>query len=325
MHAVQEHQVAAPEQSARRGLPQGGPAGLLSLQRMAGNRAVQTLVAAQRTAAVQRDEAPAPTGGAAIEDQGAMCAGGTVTVTPITVEEGDEGTAPVQTLTLQRDDTVPKPGGAKAASTAPACPMPTGWGDFTDKPGGDGSGLAAGTPMSLNGFKDGNFVVVFDKAGAWVDTNLVAKAGTRLPKTQARVDGCNAGFQKGDTSHTSTGQTKCPASKSTSRSAKNAGECETVIGAGFDAEDKADLPRLLTHEQYHSKLVCAMANKAAATLPAGTKKVTQQVATVYKNLGAVLQPTIDQYDADSKNGCDASGQATWQSKVDKGDVPIAPK
>ena len=135
---------------------------------------------------------------------------------------------------------------------------------------------------------------------------------------------CKAGFAKGDTSHTSTGQTRCPASPSSDRKASKIDECETVIGVGFDAEDRADVPRLLTHEQYHAKLVCAAATKAEATLPAGTTKVTPQVAKVYKNLAAVLQPNSDKYDADSSNGCDAAGQKTWQTNIDSGNVKIAP-
>jgi hypothetical protein len=48
------------------------------------------------------------------------------------------------------------------------------------------------------------------------------------------------------------------------------------------------------------------------------------VAKVYKNLAAVLQPNIDKYDADSSNGCEATGQKTWQTNVDSGNVKIAP-
>lgn len=315
MHALRDRHEPLPRSGTAGSSRPVAAAGLLHLQRVAGNAAVQRLITVQRGCSCGQSQE---------EEAVQRCAAGPIAVAPIAVEE--EEAAAVQALsTLQRDgEPVPMDTAKTSTTPAPGCPIPSSFSVFQDKPGGDGSGKAAGTPTGLNGFKDGHFVVTFDAASSWVDTNLVAKSGQRLAKTQKRVDDCKAGFAKGDTSHTSTGQTLCPASKSVDRSAKNAGECETVIGAGFDAEDRADVPRLLTHEQYHVKLVCAAATKAEATLPPGTKKVTKQVAAVYKSLGEVLQPNSDAYDADSANGCNATGQATWQTNIDAGKVKIAP-
>ena len=229
MHALTDRQDQPAERRRSRplasaALPVQGPspaapfaaATLLHLQRFAGNRAVQGLlgqagpIIAQRgcgcgscsscapdeEAAVQRDEDLTPdtgAGGSEPQDRVAMCGGGVVTVAPIEVEEDDAGAVPSSADAVQRDgdrsDAVPMDNAKAAGGAAPACPVPADFSVFKDKPGGDGSGRAAGTPMGLNGFKNGHFVVTFDAASAWVDTDLVAKSpadgAKRLPQSSA--------------------------------------------------------------------------------------------------------------------------------------------
>jgi len=257
----------------------------------------------------------------------ATCAGGLIDVAPLEVEE-DEEAAPtaVGAAQLQRDakKTKPKKAGGAGAPTA-ACPVPADFGVFANKPGGDGSGKAAATATGLGGFKGGSFVVTFDPSTSWVDTNIVTKAKKRSGNTTNQVAACTAAFAAGNTWFQSTGQTTCPAAPNNPRKASKTDECESVIGAGLDADGIADEPRLLAHEQYHVKLVCAAASKAAATLPAGTTKVTKTVKAVYDALGAVMQPNSDAYDKATSNGCIPAQQAQWEKDIDAGNVKIAPR
>jgi hypothetical protein len=306
---------------------------VLQLQRTAGNAAVASYFGSsvQRVAAggPVSDDASGTTGEALPV---ALCAGGVIKVDPLVVEAGsdDVETTPAQPIpsdTGQSAEAEPldAPGGTvgATATSAPACPVPADLSVFQDKPGGDGSGLAALTASGLGGFQHGGFTTTFDPASSWVDTDIVTKGGKRAGNTKKRVAAGLASFANGNTFYTSTGQTTCAAAPSISRTANTVAEVESVIGAGLDADGIANEPRLLNHEQYHVKLVCAAARKAGATLPPGTTKVTKQVKAVYDALGQVLDKNSKQYDVDSSNGCDAAGQKKAQADIDAGKVPIA--
>jgi hypothetical protein len=88
-----------------------------------------------------------------------------------------------------------------------------------------------------------------------------------------------------------------------------------VIGARLDAEDRADIARLTTHEQYHLKLACELVRLANAALAAG-----RPLRRVSRQLSAASRREQRRYDAETDHGCDAGAQATWQADIDGGNL-----
>jgi uncharacterized protein DUF4157 len=108
----------------------------------------------------------------------------------------------------------------------------------------------------------------------------------------------------------------CPATilPSTTLQATSAGECDSVLGPECDQAAQAESARLLHHEQLHFDIGCVLVKKGDDALRSGSA----QLPAVSAAIGQKLQPLQDSYDHDSDHGCDAGGQATWDTNVSGG-------
>jgi hypothetical protein len=113
----------------------------------------------------------------------------------------------------------------------------------------------------------------------------------------------------------------CPASIIGIRTATTVGECETVVGAGCDADAVAESQRLLAHEQGHFDIGWRLVIKANDALLAGTHTVAALDAWLTANLG----PQQALYDsvAETDHGCNAAKQAAWVTALASG-LPAVP-
>ena len=208
-------------------------AGILGLQRTAGNQAVAASLMALQ-----------------------LCSGA-----PCDCDH-DEPQAP----RVQRD--AADAGGA--AQTGPTCHTFT---SFADDFLGTAPNSPFAAMTSFNFVKrDGRIAVDPDKTGSWVNRRTVAING-RPPATTGAVRDCRKTLSRPNMAeYTWTPSGSCPASTEirSSATANNRGECETVIGAQLDTEDQADTARLLRHEQYHMNLACALASLGNDEIASGT-------------------------------------------------------
>jgi hypothetical protein len=252
-------------------------AAILGLQRTAGNQAVASLIALQRCG-------PTPCGCNHDEREGAQ----------VQREEADGGDAP---------------------SAGPACHSFTSFAD-------DFLGTAPRSPFAaLTSFnfveRNGRVAVDEDKAGSWVNKRTVPVNGRPASTTKA-VSDCRKGMsRKNATDWTWTPSNSCPASAAirSSATATTRDECETVLGAQLDADDQADMARLLNHEQYHMNLACALASLGNDQIASGSA-----VAGVLRKVIAASRREQRAYDNDTTHGCDSGAQGTWEGNIDSGSV-----
>jgi hypothetical protein len=90
---------------------------------------------------------------------------------------------------------------------------------------------------------------------------------------------------------------------------KTADECDKFQTV-CEASAKSESARLLRHEQLHLDIPCVLADKANTALAAGGNKDTIQSA-----LNTKSREQGTKYDDDTKNGCKAAEQATWEASV----------
>jgi hypothetical protein len=88
-----------------------------------------------------------------------------------------------------------------------------------------------------------------------------------------------------------------------------------VLGAQLDADDQADMARLLNHEQYHMNLACALASLGNDQIASGSA-----VAGVLRKVIAASRREQRAYDNDTTHGCDSGAQGTWEGNIDSGSV-----
>jgi hypothetical protein len=106
----------------------------------------------------------------------------------------------------------------------------------------------------------------------------------------------------------------CPASvRPAGTKATTRAECSTVVAADFTSRAIAESARLLNHEQTHFKLTCALAKKANGLLWSRVP---------FANIDAVIRTRRTEaqtlYDTESQHGCNAAGQAKWQTEIANG-------
>ena len=110
-------------------------------------------------------------------------------------------------------------------------------------------------------------------------------------------------------------QPGCPAAPQfdSTKKATNDAECDSVIGTECDRVKVEDSARVLKHEQLHFDIACVLTKKANAALAAGGN-----IDTIEKALKAKINAANKKYDDESKHGCDASQQSSWESDVNGG-------
>jgi hypothetical protein len=131
---------------------------------------------------------------------------------------------------------------------------------------------------------------------------------------------CKRDMAKGGTWTTSRpNPDKCPAGINSINTATTVDECETVIGAGCDADAVMDSARLLAHEQLHFDISCTMVGRADDALLARS----HTPAVLKKWLNDNLPVLQKKYDDESDHGCKATEQASWEADVAAGLTSVA--
>jgi hypothetical protein len=214
---------------------------------------------------------------------------------------------------------------------------PPGWTDFNATPQ-MASPFAAVTASRINDVKAPSqecwvsitghagpprqFQGVFTSGLSWVkprprDAGDPTKNGSAaiISKCQSAFDAASAKNMINVTWNLSTApDATCPASvrpagtKATTRAA-----CSTVVATDFNNTEIAESARLLNHEQTHFKLTCALAKKANGLLWGGVS-----FGTINAVIQARLSAAQGLYDTESQHGCNAAGQAKWQTEIANG-------
>ncbi|NET35860.1 MAG: hypothetical protein F6K19_28175 [Cyanothece sp. SIO1E1] len=156
------------------------------------------------------------------------------------------------------------------------------------------------------------------RRGAWVKTRY-ANASNRAQNGCARqVRACERFFD----ARTAAGQTGitynlgaptgCAASiaPDTSLEATTRGECSSVLGAECDRVAQLESQRLLRHEQFHFNIACELAKKGTLAILRGENP--QRTLRTVRRLAA-RQTTV--YDNQTRHGCNATAQATWEADI----------
>lgn len=108
-----------------------------------------------------------------------------------------------------------------------------------------------------------------------------------------------------------TPSTKCPAAPVPQGNVgTTVTECDTIVGADCTARQTAESDRLLSHEQGHLDISCAIATIANAALDAGGDRARIEAAVEKKR-----QDMYDLYDSDTNHGCKAAEQAAWKADI----------
>lgn len=306
--------------------PSSAPVELLSLQRMAGNRAVQRLVGTNATTGcchacarggtctnepVQRDERELPVDTATDHVASEEPPAPMPTEPELDTSELDAlaGSASTAVEVVQR-----QAGGGAAPGAGAVCNVFADMIGFPRRNRGRRA-FAARTGMRF-ALRNGRFQAVWNRATSWVNTSQVPIGGGRTARVAALVAQCRRAFRRRNTASFDVNPAgDCPAVAAAAHQATNRAECETVIGARLDAEEQTDIARLTTHEQYHLKLACELARLANAALSAGTP-----LRRVSRQLSAASRREQRRYDADTDHGCDAGAQAGWQADIDGGNL-----
>lgn len=197
------------------------------------------------------------------------------------------------------------------------CPvLPFDFTGFTGTPPAN-TNLAAFTFTRLR-LVQGSVVAEFVANRSWVNRRLVPVPPNRAPDDARVVANCTNAFRRpGTPSFTHTPSQSCPAVKhsATSFTATNAGQCASVIGSALDTDRQRDaLGRLSTHEQYHMRLACAIAELADGLIAGGTRPADAMRRAEAANVRMQARP--GDYDRDSDNGCNPTGQAAWERDID---------
>jgi len=329
---------AADPKAPFRGQPMAMHLQLLALQRFAGNAAVSALLSGSSgTTTVQRcggtpcdcpadshelqrdngDQTAVGDGGST-SDAGASvpaeemppCLDPEADYSGLDALASDSGTSDdtVQTA-LQRDG---DGGSTPQVRTGTTCLEPTSFARFFQGTPPAGSPFAANTSYAFT-VVAGRITINQNTGNSWVNRDKVTADGQRSGATRRRVADCRAGFRQGDAWFESTPDQSCPAATAnfSTHRASSTDECESVIGAGLDAEGQVDAQRLLRHEAHHLLLACAIAAEGNRRLDRGASAA--QVVGQVRQSDRQLQV---QYDNETAHGCNAGPQASWEQRID---------
>jgi hypothetical protein len=101
---------------------------------------------------------------------------------------------------------------------------------------------------------------------------------------------------------------------STARSLR---ECTSKRGPECNRVAKLESDRVLKHERLHFDIGCILARKGTAAVAANPDKADAILKAV-KDQDSKLNSDSGQYDTETKHGCDATAQATWETNVQGG-------
>jgi hypothetical protein len=164
------------------------------------------------------------------------------------------------------------------------------------------------------------FQAFIDGPGSWVLPRWANATDPTQNGCNQQITNCQTFFNNqpaGMTGSTFTLSTPggCPAAipYPASAVAHDLGECESVLRPACMTREPLESARLLHHEQGHFDIACKLAEKANAAVAAGGNP-----DALLRGARALLQPTSDQYDADTSHGCNATAQSTWDGRIAAG-------
>lgn len=174
----------------------------------------------------------------------------------------------------------------------------------------------AGKPLAAKGVQGW-----FDPSRSWVKAQSSGAASMAtngctgfIGRCQAHFDKLAAQNQTGTYSTSTTADPACPAGAvAAAATATTRAQCATVLGPACTARAVAESARLLNHEDWHFKLSCAVAKKANAMLGP-----TTDFDAVLRGARAALATQQATYDGQTRHGCNAASQATWQTDIAAG-------
>jgi hypothetical protein len=166
------------------------------------------------------------------------------------------------------------------------------------------------------------FQARLDSVASWVLPKYSHPTDRKYNGCTKDIQECENDFKKDPQLSTwsfSEGTSKeCPAAilPSPAVVATSRAECKTILGKECDRAAKEESKRLLRHEQLHFNIVCVLVKKANAALNSG-----EDQQDIQRALDEQVPDLSKQYDDQTQNGCDASGQATWEKDVGA-DLPV---
>ncbi len=196
---------------------------------------------------------------------------------------------------------------------------PLTWTDFTGTPSGSHSAFTAYdyNPVTTGGVS--RIQAVFNSGRSFVRPQFGNPTNQTLNGCAANVTQCESFFPPGTTGGSfalqSTPSATCPASVRANPAvvAHSFADCAGIIATECQRVAQAESDRLLRHEQLHMNIACVLVGKANAALAAGASLPTIQAALNTKDA-----QVVNQYDTQTRHGCLAAPQATWETNVQSG-------
>ncbi len=182
--------------------------------------------------------------------------------------------------------------------------------------------LQCSAPAVTAGLPSRGIQAYLDSTRSWVKARPANASDPAQNGCNTRVRACEAHFdaiaargQTGGTYALSTAADRgCPAAaRARGDVARSRSDCATLVATDCTDREIAESARLLQHEQGHFDLTCKMATKANGLLASAPS-----LATLLTNARATLRTQQTQYDRDSAHGCNASGQASWETDIAAG-------
>jgi len=175
--------------------------------------------------------------------------------------------------------------------------------------------LCAAQVYQSSGTETRGFQAQFDPAQSWV------KQGFGNDASQNNRNGCDANIQTctndlnnnpgGWWAMNSGANAQCPASvRARGDRATTVAECTTVVGRDCNDRAVAESARLLRHEQGHFDIACVMARKAQDALDRGGN--FDRLLPVARQK---MRQTQNRYDNQTRHGCRAAQQQTWETSI----------
>lgn len=283
-----------PDLAPGRPVGAGTQQAILTLQRMAGNRAVTAWLDSSRTEGrgpvLQRCGCSAGSGSCA------ACKRKADEALPVQRDEEKEGTIPVP----------------EACEPSKALT----WDDYPGKGGGNLSAFTKPLVRPKKPKAGDTLKAVFSSSESWVKRVYKNPTDRKLNGGGAKVTACEKAFAKGSPYYEVKGldTSKCPAAiVFPGAHVTSKDECESVIGAGVDQATQEESARLLQHEQVHFDMACVLVKKGNEAIAAGAdpKKIRARVVAEFNKQSKA-------YDKESKHGCIAAQQSTWEAAVSAG-------
>ena len=166
--------------------------------------------------------------------------------------------------------------------------------------------------------------VTFDPK-SWVTPRIGDAADAQANECAQKVSECEEHFKQqakqgksgGSVSPTKRGACAAKIPEDPTSTAKSFDECSSKRGTECNRVAKLESDRVLKHERLHFEIGCVLARKGTAAVAANPDKADAILKAV-KDQSKKLSSDSGQYHTETKHGCDATAQATWETNVQGG-------